>query len=108
MVTNPCGRAFGEISFSIKMFAVGRFGPWCNQKSRRTLTLVRRSGGGACPHAVAAIFPASGLANPKLRAQLPDLGGTVLPGSAADFGKLIAEETVKWAKVVKFSGGKPD
>jgi tripartite-type tricarboxylate transporter receptor subunit TctC len=50
----------------------------------------------------------AGLANPKLKAQLADLGGTVLPGSAADFGKLIAEETEKWAKVVKFSGTKPD
>jgi tripartite-type tricarboxylate transporter receptor subunit TctC len=50
----------------------------------------------------------AGLANPRLRAQLADLGGTVLPGSAADFGKLIAEETEKWAKVVKFSGAKPD
>jgi len=50
----------------------------------------------------------AGLANPKLRAQLADLGGTVLPGSAADFGKLIAEETEKWAKVVKFSGAKAD
>jgi tripartite-type tricarboxylate transporter receptor subunit TctC len=48
----------------------------------------------------------AGLANPKLKAQLADLGGTVLPGSAADFGKLIAEETEKWGKVVKFSGAK--
>ena len=36
------------------------------------------------------------------------LGGTVLPGSPAGFGKLIADETEKWAKVVKFSGAKPD
>jgi tripartite-type tricarboxylate transporter receptor subunit TctC len=50
----------------------------------------------------------AGLANPKLKAQLADLGGTVLPGSAADFGKLIAEETEKWAKVVKLSGAKPN
>jgi tripartite-type tricarboxylate transporter receptor subunit TctC len=50
----------------------------------------------------------AGLANPKLRAQLADLGGTMLPGSAADFGKLIAEETEKWGKVVKFSGAKAD
>src|ERR1700680_4767801 len=50
----------------------------------------------------------AGLANPKLKAQLADLGGTVLPGSAADFGKLIAEETGKWAKVVKLSGAKPN
>ena len=40
-------------------------------------------------------------------AQLADLGGTVLEGSAAAFGKLIAQETEKWAKVVKFSGAKP-
>jgi tripartite-type tricarboxylate transporter receptor subunit TctC len=50
----------------------------------------------------------AGLANPKLKARLVELGGTVLPGSPADYGKLIAEETEKWAKVVKFSGVKPD
>ena len=36
------------------------------------------------------------------------MGGTVLAGSPADFGKLIANETEKWGKVVKFSGAKPD
>jgi tripartite-type tricarboxylate transporter receptor subunit TctC len=50
----------------------------------------------------------AGLADPKLKARLADLGGTVLPGSPAEFGKLIAEETEKWAKVVKFAGAKPD
>jgi tripartite-type tricarboxylate transporter receptor subunit TctC len=49
----------------------------------------------------------AGLADTKLKARLADLGGTVLSGSAADFGKLIAEETAKWAKVVKFAGIKP-
>ncbi len=49
----------------------------------------------------------TGLADPKLRARLADLGGTVLPGSPADFGKLVADETAKWGKVVKFSGAKP-
>ena len=48
------------------------------------------------------------LADPKIKARLADLGATVLPGSPADFGKLIAEETEKWAKVVKFAGIKPD
>ncbi len=37
-----------------------------------------------------------------------DLGGIALAGSPADFGKLIADETEKWGKVVKFSGAKPD
>jgi tripartite-type tricarboxylate transporter receptor subunit TctC len=48
------------------------------------------------------------LADPKINAQVADLGGTVLPGSPGDFGKLIADETEKWGKVVKFSGAKPD
>jgi tripartite-type tricarboxylate transporter receptor subunit TctC len=50
----------------------------------------------------------AGLADPKLKARLADLGGSMLAGPAADFGKLIAEETEKWAKVVKFSGARPD
>ncbi|MGA2565942.1 MAG: tripartite tricarboxylate transporter substrate binding protein [Pseudolabrys sp.] len=48
----------------------------------------------------------AGLADPKISARLKDLGGIILPGSPADFGKLIAGETEKWAKVVKFSGAK--
>jgi hypothetical protein len=36
------------------------------------------------------------------------MGGTVLSGAPADFGRLIAEETGKWAKVVRFAGIKPD
>ena len=48
------------------------------------------------------------LADPKMKARLADLGCTVLAGSPGDFGKLIAEETEKWGKVVKFSGAKPD
>jgi tripartite-type tricarboxylate transporter receptor subunit TctC len=48
------------------------------------------------------------LADPKIKARLADLGGTVLPGTPADFGKLIADETEKWGKVVKFTGIKPE
>ena len=48
------------------------------------------------------------LADTKMGARLAELGGAVLSGSPADFGKLIADETAKWSKVVKFSGAKPD
>jgi tripartite-type tricarboxylate transporter receptor subunit TctC len=45
-----------------------------------------------------------GLADSKLRARVSELGGTVFRGSPAEFGKLIADETEKWAKVIKFAG----
>ena len=48
------------------------------------------------------------LADAKLKAQLAELGGTVLPGSPADFGRLMAEETEKWGKVIKFANIKPE
>jgi tripartite-type tricarboxylate transporter receptor subunit TctC len=48
------------------------------------------------------------LADPKSQARFAELGASLLPGSAADFGKLLADETEKWGKVVKFSGAKPD
>jgi tripartite-type tricarboxylate transporter receptor subunit TctC len=47
------------------------------------------------------------LNDPKMKARLADLGGVALPGSPAEFGKLIAEETEKWGKVIKFAGIKP-
>jgi len=50
----------------------------------------------------------AGLAAPKIKAAIADMGGTVLAGSPADFGKLIADETEKWAQIVKFSGARPD
>jgi len=48
------------------------------------------------------------LADPKVKARLAEWGATALPGSPADFGKLIAEETEKWGKVVRFAGVKAD
>jgi tripartite-type tricarboxylate transporter receptor subunit TctC len=48
------------------------------------------------------------LADANMKARLADLGGTVLPGSPSDFAKHIAEETEKWAKVIKFAGIKAD
>jgi tripartite-type tricarboxylate transporter receptor subunit TctC len=50
----------------------------------------------------------AGLADPKIKARLADLGNTPLVGSPADFGKFIADETDKWGKVVKFAGIKPE
>jgi len=43
----------------------------------------------------------AGLADPKLKARLADLGATTLAGSSADFGKLIADETERWGKVMR-------
>ena len=43
----------------------------------------------------------AGFADPKIKARFADLGGMALSGSPADFGKLIAEETEKWGKVIR-------
>jgi tripartite-type tricarboxylate transporter receptor subunit TctC len=48
------------------------------------------------------------LADPKMKARLADLGDTVLSGSPADFGKLIAEDIEKWAKVIRTANIKPE
>ncbi len=48
------------------------------------------------------------LMDSKIKARLAELGGMPLATSPADFSKLIADETDKWGKVVKFSGAKPD
>jgi tripartite-type tricarboxylate transporter receptor subunit TctC len=50
----------------------------------------------------------AGLADSRMRARLADLGGTVLTGSPADFGKLIADETEKWGKVIRAANIKPE
>jgi tripartite-type tricarboxylate transporter receptor subunit TctC len=49
----------------------------------------------------------AGLADPTIRARLADMGCMELSGSAADFGKLIADETQKWGKVIRGAGIKP-
>jgi tripartite-type tricarboxylate transporter receptor subunit TctC len=48
------------------------------------------------------------LADPAAKARFAELGAFLLPGTAADFGKLLADETEKWGKVVKFAGAKVD
>jgi tripartite-type tricarboxylate transporter receptor subunit TctC len=50
----------------------------------------------------------AGLADPNIKARLVDLGGTVLVLSPADFGKLVADETEKWGKVIRAANIKPD
>jgi tripartite-type tricarboxylate transporter receptor subunit TctC len=50
----------------------------------------------------------AGLADPKLKARFADLGATVFVVSPADFGKFIADETEKWAEVIKFAGAKAE
>ena len=50
----------------------------------------------------------AGLADPLLKERLAGLGGTVAPGTPAEFGRFVAQETEKWATVVKFAGLKPD
>ena len=47
------------------------------------------------------------LSDPTIKARLADLGGTVLSGSPADFGRLIADETEKWGKVIRAANIKP-
>jgi len=48
------------------------------------------------------------LADPKIKVRLADMGGAVVSGSPAEFGKLLADETEKWAKVIGFAGIKAE
>jgi tripartite-type tricarboxylate transporter receptor subunit TctC len=50
----------------------------------------------------------SALADPGMRARLAQLGGTILAGSPDDFAKLIADETEKWAKVIRTANIRPE
>jgi tripartite-type tricarboxylate transporter receptor subunit TctC len=47
---------------------------------------------------------AEALADPKMKSRIAGLGGVPMPMSPAEFGKLVADETKKWGKVVKFAG----
>jgi len=50
----------------------------------------------------------AGLSDPKIKAQITDLGGTVFESSPAEFSRLIAEETEKWSKVIRAGNIKPE
>jgi hypothetical protein len=47
-------------------------------------------------------------ASPKIKPRIADLGSPLAPGSPADFGKFVAEETEKWRKVIEFSGARAE
>jgi tripartite-type tricarboxylate transporter receptor subunit TctC len=49
----------------------------------------------------------AGLADPKMKARIAELGATVIPSSPGEFGRFVSDETEKWGKVVKFAGIKP-
>ena len=77
-----------------------------------TTRQVPGSGSASLKHATDIVYKLNqeinaGLADPKIKTRLVELGGIVLAGSPAEFGKLIAEDTEKWGKVVKFAGIKP-
>ena len=65
---------------------------------------------GTPPEIIATLNQAinAGLADPRLKARFAEMGALVLPGSPQEFARLFTDETEKWAKVVKFSGAKPD
>jgi tripartite-type tricarboxylate transporter receptor subunit TctC len=48
------------------------------------------------------------LADPKMKTRIADLGSVPMSMTPREFGKLIADETVKWGNVVKLAGAKPD
>jgi tripartite-type tricarboxylate transporter receptor subunit TctC len=50
----------------------------------------------------------AGIAEPKMKARLADLGSTVIRGSPADFGRLITEETEKWGRLIRAAHIKPE
>jgi tripartite-type tricarboxylate transporter receptor subunit TctC len=50
----------------------------------------------------------AGLADPRIKARIEELGGTVVGGTPAEFGTIISEATEKWAKVIKFAGIKAE
>jgi tripartite-type tricarboxylate transporter receptor subunit TctC len=50
----------------------------------------------------------AGLADPKIKGRIEELGGTVMGGTPAEFGKLVADATEKWAKVIKAAGVKAE
>jgi tripartite-type tricarboxylate transporter receptor subunit TctC len=50
----------------------------------------------------------AGLADPKMKARIAELGATAIPSSPSEFGRFVSDEIEKWGKVVKFAGIKPD
>jgi tripartite-type tricarboxylate transporter receptor subunit TctC len=102
---------FGSTSLTIEQIRAGKLRPLAVTTATRWEVLLY--GIGAPRNTQAEIIDTlnkeinAALADPNMKARIADLGGTVLTGSPTDFGKLIAEETDKWGKVIRAANIKP-
>jgi tripartite-type tricarboxylate transporter receptor subunit TctC len=103
-------------------------GPWLSGRLDQQFVIENRPGGGSTIGTEAVVRAPIGaprntpakiidtlnkeinaaLADPKMKARIADLGGTVFAGTPTDFGKFIADETEKWAEVIRAANIRPE